>query len=482
MKYIQKMLILSVLVAIASITAAAQPSAAQAAALKYAGEIAGYVTSGSRTDYKKFVEANFGGDFVKMPMARHTGFMSMMHDQSRGFELGEVEEWKENEVTVRVRHKLTGEWDALLVRVENTPPYKITGIGLRPVKDAPAVAQSLSTQAVARELEAFVKRLADADVFSGAVVLAKDGQVVYKGAFGAANKDFDVPNRFDTKFNLGSMNKMFTGLAIAQLVEKGKISYDDRLSKFIPDFPNAEAAKKIQIKHLLTHTSGLGGYFSERYDSTSRARIRTVDDMMDLARQDEKDVRFEPGSKSQYSNTGMMVLGKVIEVASGQSYFDYVRDNIYRPAGMTNTDSYELDKVNANLAVGYDKQFTDAGIVWGNNIFAHVMRGGPQGGGYSTVDDLLKFDQALRSGKLISPAGLKLLTSAKPELNSPNYGFGFSIDTARNIVGHSGGFPGISSNLDMYLGSGWTAIVMSNYSRGSGPISQKMGRLIAASK
>src|SRR5687768_14816878 len=197
-----------------------------------------------------------------------------------------------------------------------------------------------------------------------------------------ANKDFNVPNRVDTKFNLGSMNKMFTGVAIAQLVEKGKLSFDDPLSKFIPDFPDPESAKKIQIKHLLTHTAGLGGYFSKRYQDMSRANLRTVDDMMALAKQDEK-LQFEPGTKWQYSNTGMLVLGKVIEIVSGQSYFDYVRENIYKPAGMVNSDSYELDRINTNLAVGYDKQFTDNGVAWGNNIFMHVMRGGPQGGGYS---------------------------------------------------------------------------------------------------
>ncbi|MEK7854532.1 MAG: serine hydrolase domain-containing protein, partial [Acidobacteriota bacterium] len=272
----------------------------------------------------------------------------------------------------------------------------------------------------------------------------------------------------------------FTGVAIAQLVEKGKLSYDDPLSKFIPDFPNPEAAKKIQIKHLLTHTAGLGPYFSERYWSSSRDRIRSVDDMMNLARQDEKEVRFEPGSKWQYSNTGMMVLGKVIVIASGQSYFDYVRENIYKPAGMANTDCYELDKVNTNLAVGYDKRFTDAGIEWSNNIFAHVMRGGPQGGGYSTTEDLLKFDQALRSGKLVTAATLKLITSPKPELNSPGYGYGFFADSNAGTTGHSGGFPGISSNLEMHLASGWTAIVMSNYSRASGPVESRIKSLIAA--
>ena len=458
----------------------AQPSAAQAAAERHARALAGFVESGNRAEYAKYVQANFGADMLKGPMQRHLNFLSMLNDQTRGYEVGLVQDWNPNEVVLQVKSKLTGVWDGLLVRVEPQAPYKITGIGLRPAKTPAAEAKKLSAREITAELEAFSKKLADADVFSGAVLLAKDGQVLYKGAFGMANKDFNVPNRVDTKFNLGSMNKMFTGVAIAQLVEKGKLSYDDPLSKFIPDFPNPDAAKKIQIKHLLTHTAGLGGYFTEKYDAMSRARIRTVDDMMKLAREDEKELRFEPGSKWQYSNTGMMVLGKVIEIVSGQSYFDYVRENIYKPAGMTNTDAYELDKVNTNLAVGYDKRFTDSGVEWGNNIFAHVMRGGPQGGGYSTVEDLLKFDQALRSGKLVSPATFKLISTPKPELNSPQYGYGFGYDAQRNVTGHSGGFPGISSNLDMYLGNGWTAIVMSNYSRGSGPLSQKMARLVTS--
>ncbi len=470
-----------IVLVLASSAVSAQPSASQVAAERHARVLAGFVTSGDRAAYKKFVEENFGPEFLQRPMESHLGFFNIMHDQSRGMDVIEVQDWEPNAVVLLVKQKLSGLYDGLFVRVTPEVPYKITGIGLRPAKVPQSAKRKLSAKQIEAELGAFIKKLSDADVFSGAVLLARDGNVIYKNAVGMANKDFAVPNKIDTKFNLGSMNKMFTGVAIAQLVEKGKLSYDDPLSKFIPDFPNAEAAKKIQIKHLLTHTSGLGGYFSRRYQEMSRERLRTVDDMMKMVREDEKEIAFEPGSRWRYSNTGMMVLGKVIEIVSGQSYFDYVRENIHKPAGMTNTDCYELDKVNTNLAVGYDKRFTDNGIEWSNNIFAHVMRGGPQGGGYSTVEDLLKFDQALRSGKLISSATFKLITSSKPELNSPQYGYGFGVAAERNAVGHSGGFPGISSNLDMYLGSGWTAIVMSNYSRGSGPISQKMNELIAAS-
>lgn len=457
-------------------------SLAQSPAETRAREVAQLISTGDRAALRKYVETSFAGQLGSIPMEQHYNFFMNEHDQSRGLEVLGVQESAANEATLLVRNKLTGTLQGLRVVVEAAPPHKVTGIGRRPPKQPAGEIRKLSNKEIANELETFAKKLAAADVFSGTILIAKDGEVVYKGAFGTANKDFGAPNTIDTKFNLGSMNKMFTAVAIAQLVERGKISFDDPLSKFIPDFPNEEAAKKIKIKHLLSHTAGLGGYFSERYNKLSRERLRTVDDMMALAREDEKDVKFEPGSRWAYSNTGMLVLGKVIEVASGQSYFDYVRENIYKPAGMVNTDAYELDRINPNLAVGYDKKFTDDGVAWSNNVFSHVLRGGPQGGGFSTAEDLLRFDRALRSGKLVSAETFKLLTSAKPELNSQNYGYGFQVNSGLGVVGHGGGFTGISSNLDMYLGSGWTAIVMSNYSRASFPINEKMRALITSAK
>ncbi|HEX8735307.1 MAG TPA: serine hydrolase domain-containing protein [Pyrinomonadaceae bacterium] len=436
------------------------------------------LSTGDRAKVRRFVEANFSGEMLALPMEQHLNFASMHYDTSRGYEVVSVQETVPNGAALLLKNKLTGFYAAMFFAVEDKAPFKIKGIGSRPPK-APAVTnKTLDNAAVSKELKGFMKRLADADVFSGAVLLAKDGVPVYKAAYGTANKDYGVPNKIDTKFNLGSMNKMFTSVAVAQLVEKGKLSFDDPLSKFIPDFPDAESAKKIQIKHLLSHTAGLGSYFGKRFQDTSRAKLRTVDDMMALAKQDEK-LLFEPGTKWQYSNTGMLVIGKIIEIVSGQSYYDYVRENIYKPVGMVNTDAYELDKVNPNLAVGYHKTFTDAGIVWSNNVFQHTMRGGPMGGGYSTVEDLLRFDQALRGGKLVSPAMVKVLTTPKPELSSPNYGYGFAVNTAAGTAGHPGGFAGIHSNLNMYLNSGWTAIVMSNYSFGAGgPVIEKMESLI----
>jgi CubicO group peptidase (beta-lactamase class C family) len=480
---IKKCVLVWVIGLVCAVAGQAQSSPNEGGAERRVKEFGRLLDSGNRGELVKYAKENFAEKFLNVPMEQHLNFFSNVQDFTRGLEFHSMQEAKGDSATGLYKSKLTGQWLALVVRVEAEAPHRIAGIGLRnpqPPAGAPP-AKKLSNEQIAQEFKAFLKKLADADVFSGSVLLAKDGVAVFKGAYGMANKDFNVANQLDTKFNLGSMNKMFTAVAIAQLVERGKLSFDDPLSKFLPEFPDKAAAEKIKIKHLLSHTAGLGGYFSKSWAESSRALYRTVDDMMKRAAADEK-LLFEPGTRWQYSNTGMLVLGKVIEIASGQSYYDYVRENIAKPAGMVNTDCYELDKVNPNLAIGYDKQFTDSGVIFKNNIFAHVMRGGPQGGGYSTVEDLLRFDQALRSNKLVGAEYVKLLLSAKPELKSPGYGYGFQIEVENNlqIVGHSGGFPGINSNLDMVLGTGWTAIVMSNYSRGAQAVQDKMRDFIRA--
>lgn len=484
MKPIKILLLVGMLCVAAVSSAIAQTTAAESPAERRAKELINLVNANNRAEFRKYVTETFGGRMQTMPMENHLEFYSSVYDRSRGLEFHSIQEAKPHQVAVLTKNKLTGGWNALVVTVEPDAPHRIVGLGLRAGKPPAGAAptKKLTNEQIAQELGTFVKKLADVDVFSGTVLLAKDGVPVFKGAYGIANKDFNAPNRLDTKFNLGSMNKMFTAVAVAQLAERGKLSFDDPLSKFVPDFPNKEDAQKIKIKHLLTHTAGLGGYFSKAWRESARDLYRTVDDMMKRIAEDEKKVQFEPGTKWQYSNTGMLVLGKVIEVASGQSYFDYVRENIYKPAGMTNTDCYELDKVNPNLAVGYDKQYTDAGITFTNNVFAHVLRGGPQGGGYSTVEDLLKFEVALRANKLVGAEYVKQLLSAKPELNSPEYGYGFQIDKEVQSAGHGGGFLGISSNLEMFLGTGWSAIVMSNYGGGSFAISNKMRALILAGR
>jgi CubicO group peptidase (beta-lactamase class C family) len=427
-----------------SVALPARPAAAapdDSPAARRVRELVDVINASDRAGSEKFVRENYGPEFLKMPMDAHLGFLADAYGRTRGLEVESVDGKSPTEASATVRSKLTGERMDIIVQVEAEPPHRITGIGRRPAKARPGEGadRKLTEQQAVQELKAQVQKLADADAFSGVVLLAKDGKPILLSAWGEANKDFGAPNRADTKFNLGSMNKMFTAVATLQLVERGRLSLDDSLSKFLPDFPNKDAAEKIRVKHLLSHTSGLGSYFNQKFEESSRARWRTVDQMLELAK-DEKP-QFEPGEKWAYSNTGFLVLGKVIEKVTGQDYYDYVRDNVYRPAGMTATDCYELDRVNPNLAVGYQGNFGKDGVVWRNNLFEHVIRGGPAGGGYSTAEDLLRFDRALRGGKLLGPQYVKMALSAKPDLKSSGYGFGFQIQQSQGtaVAGHGGG-------------------------------------------
>lgn len=380
-----------------------------------------------------------------------------------------------------VRNETMETWQAVVVEVEAAAPHRVVGVSLSPAR-APAdaaPASALSPEQVAEQLGAYIDRLAAKDRFSGTALLAKDGKVLATRAVGVANRDFNAPVRLDTKFNLGSMNKMFTAVAMMRLVEAGKVSLDDPISKFLSEdwLPKVDKSR-VTVRHLLTHSSGLGSYFNKRYDESSRLLFREVDDYKALVA--DETLQFEPGSRSRYSNTGMLIAGAVIESASGTDYFEFVRREVTGPAGMTSTDCYELDKVNPNLAVGYEARRTPAGVTYRNNIFDHVLRGGPAGGGYSTAEDLLRFDLALRSRKLLRQESLDLLWKAYPELDSPGYGLGFGVQQTPvgRVVGHSGGFTGISSNLDMCLDAGYTVVVMSNFSGGASPVARKAMELI----
>jgi len=440
-------------------------------ALRRAQEVVEVINSGDPARVRTLVGSAFAGPLRDaVPMEGHLSTFAEWRDANQALEVHGARTYDPpqaaNTAVLIVRSRLLESWRAIVIEVEAQPPHMVTSLDLSPARspsDQPVPA-ALEPAQVAKTFGAFVDRLAGAGVFSGTALLAKDGKVLLTKAVGIANRDFDVPVRLDTKFNLGSMNKMFTGVAAMKLVEQGRLSLDDPISKYLDDswLPKVDKSK-VLVKHLLTHTSGLGSHFNETYDKSSRLLFRNIDDYTPLVAGET--LAFEPGTKSAYSNTGMLIAGAVIEKASGMDYFEFVRRNVTGPAGMINTDCYELDKVNPNLAVGYQRLFTPAGTGYRNNIFDHVMRGGPAGGGYSTVEDLHRFAQALRSGTLLNAAATRELLQPRPGIASPDYGLGFGVDQTPlgRRVGHSGGFTGISANLDIYLDAGWTVAVMSNF-------------------
>lgn len=303
----------------------------------------------------------------------------------------------------------------------------------------------------AENLDQFIQHLVDEDRFSGVVLIAKNGKPIFRKAYGLASKRFNVPNKTDTKFNIASLSKIFTKTAIAKLVEQGKLAYDDFVGKHLPDFPS-DIANNVTINHLLTMTSGMSDYWNERFE-VSNGKLRSVDDFIRLFIDDP--LLFRPGEKRRYSNNGYVVLGKIIEALSGQSYYDYIEENIYKPTGMSNSDHYELDIPVPNLAIGYTKEGLKCSqnASRRSNTFLIGIKGSPAGGGYSTVDDLLKFDKALHDNVLLSPkytSTILLPANAEPGKEP-------------RVATFAGGAPGAAAFYVKYLASGHTVIILSNY-------------------
>jgi CubicO group peptidase (beta-lactamase class C family)/predicted aspartyl protease len=305
-------------------------------------------------------------------------------------------------------------------------------------------AWAISDAEVAAQLEKEVDKAAAQDQFSGVVMLAKDGKPYFAKAWGNADLK-GTPNTVDTKFNLGSINKIFTQIAIAQLAAAGKLSTTDTVRKHIPDYPSA-VADKITIQQLVDHRAGLGPLFGPEYEKAPPSSLRKLSDFLPLFA--SKPLRFEPGTDQQYSNEGYIVLGLIIERVSGQSYYDYVRDHIYKPAGMKDTDSYALDAAVPNRATGLTKRGPEGPLPERQpNTATLPGRGSSAGGGYSTAIDLVRFAEALKNNKL---------TTAKWT------GWIFHAPSSeQRSIGIAGGSPGTNASLEM--NGSETLVVLSNY-------------------
>ncbi len=340
---------------------------------------------------------------------------------------------------------------------------------------------------IAAELGAYLDDLAGKGEFSGVVLLARGSETLFSKAYGQADRERGIPNRIDTKFNLASMNKMFTGVAIAQLAEKGKLSFDDKVGKHLPDYPNRDVAEKVTIHHLLTHTSGLGSFWNSRYEAV-KDRLQNLGDFLPTFA--DEPLAFAPGERFEYSNAGYIVLGLIVEKVSRESYADYVRRHIYEPAGMTDTAFHPKDQDVPNRAIGYQTLERPGGtpLAGGPRPNTAILGriGGSAGGGYSTAPDLLAFATALREHRLLGPQMTKtVLTGKVPMPIGPGtnvrygYGFGEEIENGRRTVGHNGGSPGVRGQLDIGLDDGITLVILSNQDARIPAIRGKIRKLLA---
>jgi CubicO group peptidase (beta-lactamase class C family) len=310
----------------------------------------------------------------------------------------------------------------------------------------------LDTAAAVDALAARADAAAAADKFSGVLLVAQGEQVLLQRAWGMADRAAKQPNTLDTRFRLGSMNKMITSVATLQLVQAGKLSLDGTVGDYLKDYPNADV-RKVTLRQLLSHRGGTGDIFGPDFER-ERTHLRTHADYIKLYGQ--RGLTHVPGAERRYSNYGFVLLGAIIEAASGQSYYDYVDQHIYAPAGMTHSGSLPESETVAGRARPYQRengQWVDAGdtLPW---------RGMAAGGGYSTAGDLLRFARALQAGTLVDPT--LLVEATQP--SEGRYGYGFAsgdFDGAR-WYGHGGGAPGMNADFRVFPGLGRVVIALSN--------------------
>jgi len=281
--------------------------------------------------------------------------------------------------------------------------------------------------------------------FNGSALVAENGKVTYKGAFGMANMEWNIPNTPDTKFRLGSITKQFTATAILQLVEQGKIKLDAKLSDYLPEY-RKDVGDKVTIHHLLTHTSGIPSYTGQPgfFENVSRNPYKADDFVKKYA---SGNLEFEPGSKYSYNNSGYFLLGAIIERVTGKPYELVLKENIFDPLGMKNTGYDHHATIIPKRATGYSK--TPDGYT--NAPYLDMSIPYAAGSLYSTVEDLYLWDQALYTDKVLSAQSKALMY--KPFLE--NYAYGWVVmnasfkqnDQPVQVIRHGGGINGFSTTI-----------------------------------
>jgi D-alanyl-D-alanine carboxypeptidase len=294
------------------------------------------------------------------------------------------------------------------------------------------------------ELQQRAQSLTAQGRLAGNILVVHNGKTVFFQSYGLADRASGKPVQRATRFRIASMYKMFTAVAVLQLVEAGKVSLDSPLSNYLADYPNHELANSVTVRQLLDHTGGTGDIFNEAFFK-HRDQFREISDY--LAAYGTRAAEFTPGSEDRYSNYGFVLLGAVIEKASGESYDQYLEQHVFAPAHMTSTGRLPEDLMGSQLAVGYTRQQDGS---YAANQDALPYRGTPAGGGYSTVDDLLSFTQALDSGALLSAP--MLAEATRPQNHKAWYGLGFATggNTRERWLGHDGGAPGMNGELRVY--------------------------------
>ena len=429
------------------------------------------IQSGEEQEIKSFVEGHFSSNAFRRQQsaAEYVALFRKLHEQSGGLDVVRVSPGGGDQPISVIARSRRGQHYALIrAGLDTEEKGKLAGLGADKAADPDAPRLSYTTQplseaeaiaAIRRDLD----RRAAAGDFSGVALIARDDEILVLRAYGYADREAKIPNTRDTKFHLASVGKMFTAVAIAQLVRAGKLSFTDTIAKVLPDYPNKEVAGKVTIHQLLTHTAGFGTFF----ESPGFVRGKTYrNSTEEIAVYQDEQLFSPPGTRWRYSNAGYSLLGAIVERLSGKPYLEYVRENIFRPLGMRDTYINPGGRGARKISVFYTQSPLDPlGL---EPYVADRTLSGAQptgfGGGFSTAPDMLKFLRAYRTGKLLGDEMTLKVAQGKFDLDDKGarrwaYGMSESVVNGETVRGHQGGS---RADVQMLWESGYTVIVLLN--------------------
>lgn len=356
-------------------------------------------------------------------------------------------------------------WRDIQMRLDPEPPYKLATIAfIAEVAEPVSLPNSDITQQITLDwLDGYVQKLVRENDLSGSILIAKGDQILFERYFGFADDAKTRAVDEHTLFNLGSGNKMFTALAIAKLQEEGKLQFTDRLIDFFPDFPNPELARKVTIHHLLSHSSGVGEYWTEKTETVMR-QAESWHEYLPMVYQ--AGFNFEPGTEAGYSNSNFILLGAILEQVTGLDYFYLIQTLVYDKAGMAESGSFPFDRDAQRLAMPLTRN-GDAGWV----MAKHGKRGSPAGGGYSNLRDMLRFSKGLKTAAFVSAETLNNMITLKTAglIDAFPYGYGFIPEKNDGVrsYGHGGIAPGVNLEFRYFPAADITLVVFSNQDNGA---------------
>jgi len=358
-------------------------------------------------------------------------------------------------------------WSDFQFYLEPAPPHRIDQlVFVAEVAEPIALPNgSIEQRETLDWLRGYVEKLERENDLSGSILIAKGDEALFEKHWGFADLENARKISSETLFGLASGSKMFTATAIVQLMEQGKLKLTDKLTDYFPDFPNRAWAERVTLKHLLSHTSGIAEYWTKE-NEPAMLRFGHWHEYLPLIY--KEGFRYEPGTESYYSNSNFMLLGAIIEQASGQDYYQYIGEYILKKAGMTRSGFFDHDNGDLPLAMPYARQ---EGGGWKNNRAKQFKKGSPAGGCYSNAADMLLFCKALKNNKLVSVEGLKLMTTdwAAGVKDAQPYGLGLILErhAQEPTYGHGGTAGGVNFEFRYFPRMDIALLIFNNQNNGA---------------